>query len=76
MRKVSLERYAFQIREFILIDSKLYKEWLTLEKDKQLTDEKEVCKGTRELGGKLQSIASESRPKSLSNVFRQFCLMI
>lgn len=48
VRKLSLECYACQIGGVILIDSKLSKEWLMLEKDQQLSEEREVCKGESE----------------------------
>lgn len=38
LRKFPLECYACQNGGFVLIDSKLYKEWLKLEKDQQLSE--------------------------------------
>lgn len=38
LRKFPLECYACQTGGFILIESKLYKEWLMLEKDQHLSE--------------------------------------
>lgn len=44
-----------------LMDSKLSKEWLMLEKDQQLSEEKEACKGERERES-LEESCSRSSP--------------